>query len=83
MSSKGCVKHIPKITKLANTVCDECKKGKQTRVSFETKEYSTTRPLEPVYSNLRGLTRTRTLNSEKYFMLFIDDSLRITWVTFL
>lgn len=83
MSSKEDVRHIPKITKPANTISEQCQKGKQTRVSFKTKEYSTTRPLELVQTNLCGPTRTRGLNGEKYFMLFKDDYSRMTWVAFL
>lgn len=83
VSSKGYVRHMPKITKPTNTICDEFQKGKQTKVSFKTKEYSTTRPLELVHTNLCGSTRTRSLNGDKYFMLLIDDYSRMTWVTFL
>jgi hypothetical protein len=53
------------------------------RVSFKTKEYSTSKPLELVQTNLYGLERTQTLKYESYFMLLIDDYTRMTWVTFL
>lgn len=49
---------------------------------MKTKEYSTTRPLELVHIDLCGLTRTRALNGEKYFMLLVDDLSRMTWITF-
>ena len=73
---------MPQITKPVN-ICEECVKGKQKRVSFETKEYSSNKPLELVHIDLCGPTKTTSLNGEKYFMLFIDDYSRIVWVMFL
>ena len=76
------VKGLPQITKPVN-ICEECVKGKQMRVSFKTKEYSSNRPLELVHTDLCGPTKIASLNGEKYFMLFIDDYSRMVWVTFL
>lgn len=52
-------------------------------MTFKTKENNTSRPLELVHTDLCGPTRTRALAGERYFMLLIDDFLRMTWVTFL
>jgi transposase InsO family protein len=52
-------------------------------VSFKTKEYATSKPLEVVHTDIHGTTRTKVLQGESYFMLFIDDYIRMTWVTFL
>lgn len=41
-SSRGLVRNLPKITKPTNTTCKACQEGKQTRVKFPTKDYSTT-----------------------------------------
>jgi transposase InsO family protein len=41
------------------------------------------KPLELVYTYLCGPTRTQILQGENYFMFFIDDYSRMTWVTFL
>ena len=76
------VRGLPQITK-PESICEECVKGKQTRVCFRTKEYSSNRPLELVHTDLCGPTKTTSLNGEKYFMLFIDDYSRMVWVTFL
>ena len=76
------VKGLPQISKPIN-ICEECVKGKQTRVSFKTKECLSNRPLELVHTDQCGPTKTTSLNGEKYFMLFIDDYSRIVWVTFL
>ena len=53
------------------------------RVSFKTKDYSTSKTLERIHTDLYGPTRTQTLKGESYFMLLIDDYTIMTWVTFL
>jgi len=74
---------MPKITKPANTICKPCRHGKQIRVRFKAKEYSTWNPLGLVHTYLCEPARTQSLKGESYFMLFIDDYSRMTWVTFL
>lgn len=83
ISKNRYVINIPQITKPASTFCDECIRGNQIKVSCKTKEYNTSRSLLLVHTNLCGPTRTRVLTSERYFMLFIEDYSRMTWVTFL
>ena len=48
-----------------------------------TKEYLTSKPLERVHTDLCGPTRTKRLQGESYFMLFIDYFTRMAWVFFL
>ena len=84
---------MPCISKLENVICERCQHGKQTcegcqhgkqtKASFPSKEYFASKPLQLVHTDLCGPTRTMLLNGEKYFMLFIDDYTRMTWVTFL
>ncbi|KAH9323855.1 hypothetical protein KI387_018494, partial [Taxus chinensis] len=80
LSAKGCIRHMPTIVKPTDTLCKACLHGKQTRRSFKSKEYSTTRPLELIHIDLYGPTRTEGINGEVYFMLLIDDYTRMTWV---
>lgn len=47
------------------------------------KEYFSTRLLDLVYTYLCGLTRTRNIQGESYFMLLIDSYSRKSWVAFL
>jgi hypothetical protein len=42
-----------------------------------------TRPLEIVHIDLFGPTKTKGLKGEKYFMLLVDDYIRMTVVCFL
>ena len=83
ISKKEVVIDLPKIVKPLKLVCRHCQHGKQTRVSFKTKEHMTSHPLEIVHTDLCGPTRTKILQGEYYFMLLIDYYTRITWVTFL
>jgi hypothetical protein len=69
--------------KPTNTLCKPCQQGKQTKNMFKSKEYSTTRPLEIVHTDLVGPTRTKGLKGEKYFMLLVDDYKRMSAVLFL
>jgi hypothetical protein len=82
INTKQAVRDMPKITKPSNIVCKQCQHGKKSRVSFKTKEYATSKPLERVHIDLCGPTRTQSLQGENYFMLLIDDYTRMTWVSF-
>jgi hypothetical protein len=74
---------MPWITKPTNTLCKHCHQGKQTKTKFKSKEYSTTRPLEIVHTDLVGPTKTKGLKGKKYFMLLVYDYTRMTAVCFL
>jgi hypothetical protein len=69
--------------KPTNTLCKHCQQGKQTNTRFKSKEYSTTKPLEIVHTDLVGPTTTKGLKGERYFMLLVDDYTRMTTICFL
>jgi hypothetical protein len=77
------VREIPHTMKPTNTLCKHCQQGKQTKTRFKSKEYSMTRPLEIVHTNLVGPTTTKVLKGQKYFMLLFDDYTRMNVVFFL
>jgi transposase InsO family protein len=77
------VGEMPQIMKPTNTLCKHCQQGKKTNTRFKSKEYSMTRPLEIVHTELVGPTREKGLKCEKYFMLLVDDYTRMTAVLFL
>jgi hypothetical protein len=66
-------REMPQIKKLTNTLCKHCQQGKQTKNMLKSKEYSKTRPLEIVHTDLVGPNTTKGLKGEKYFMLLVDD----------
>jgi transposase InsO family protein len=83
VNKREAVREMPQITKPTNTLCKHCQQGKKTKTRFKSKEYSTTRPLEIVHTDLVGPTKTKGLKGEKYFMLLVDDYTRMTVVFFL
>lgn len=61
--------------------CFHCLAGKQTRVAFK----SSTPPrvsciLDLIYSDVYGPMKTRSLGGALYFVTFIDDHSRKTWI---
>ena len=80
MSKNEAVRDLPSLKNLSGSVCKQCQHGKQTRVRFKTKEYSTTKPLEIVHTDICGPMRTKGMKGEKYFLLFVDDYTRMTWL---
>jgi hypothetical protein len=62
INRKESVKEIRKISKPMNTLCNHCLQGKKSKTKFKSKEYSTTKPLEIVHTDLCGPTRTNGLN---------------------
>jgi hypothetical protein len=83
VSKREIVREMPQIMKPTNTLCKNCQQGKQTNIRFKSKEYSTTKPLEIVHTNLVGPITTKILKGERYFMLLVDDYTRMTAVCFL
>jgi transposase InsO family protein len=82
-SKREAIREMPQITKPTNTLCKHCQQGKQTKTRFKSEEYSTTKPLEIVHTDLVGPTTTKGLKGERYFMLLVDDYTRMTVVFFL
>ena len=65
-------------------ICDAYQMGKQTRVSFKSKNIiSTFRPLELLHMNLFGPIRTTSLGGKRYDFVIIDDFFRFIWIFFL
>jgi len=58
--------------------------GKQHRDSFRLgKPWRESEPLELVHANICGPMQTLSLNKNKYFIIFVDDFSRRTWVYFI
>lgn len=66
-----------------NEPCDVCAKGKQTRRPFGNAGNRANQLLELVHSDVCGPMQTASLGGAKYFLLFIDDFSRMTFVYFL
>ena len=75
---------FPKIKFVKDRLCDACQKGKQTKSTFTSKNMvSTTRPLQLLYMDLFGPSRTRSFGGNVYALVIVDDFSRYTWTFFL
>nr|KYP71431.1 Retrovirus-related Pol polyprotein from transposon TNT 1-94 [Cajanus cajan] len=64
--------------------CEGCLLGKQHRLSFSTgKAWRAKDLLELIHTNICGPMRTSSLHNNRYFILFIDDFSKMTWVYFI
>ncbi|RDY09773.1 hypothetical protein CR513_05813, partial [Mucuna pruriens] len=78
------VRELPKLVYKTDMLCDACKKGKQIRGSFESKNIvSTSKPLELLHIDLFGSTKTISISGKHYELVVVDDYSRWTWVLFL
>jgi hypothetical protein len=64
VSKREVVREIPKISKPTKILCKHCLQGKHTKTKFKSKEYSITKPLEIVHTDLVRPTRTKGLKGE-------------------
>ena len=77
------MRNLPPI-QVYDDVCDACQLGKLRRHPFPIgKAWRAKEKLELVHIDLCGPMRTLSLSENKYFILFIDDFTRMTWVYFL
>jgi hypothetical protein len=84
VTSKDLVIGLPKMTFTKDHICEACQMGKQTRVSFKSKNIvSTSRPLELLHMDLFGPSRTKSIIGNYYGFMIVDDYSRFCWVIFL
>jgi len=74
------VRDLPNITLPENIICKSCQFGKQTRVQFNAKEGSSSKPLELIHTDICGPMRKKSPRGEEYYILFIDDFSRMCWI---
>ena len=60
--------------------CNYCLFGKQHRVSFKTSSERKSNILDLVYSDVCGPMEIESIGGNKYFVIFIDDASRKSWV---
>jgi hypothetical protein len=69
--------------KMDDEVCEGCIFGKQHRESFSNRTWKDRERLALVHSYLCGPMETVSFGKAHYFLTFIDDYSRKTWVYFL
>ncbi|KAK2996001.1 hypothetical protein RJ640_019468 [Escallonia rubra] len=83
LSTKNMVKGLPLIDQ-PDQLCEACLVGKQHRHSFPKESISRTKALlELLHTDVCGPIDPASLGKNIYFLLFIDDYSRKTWVYFL
>lgn len=83
LQKNSMVNGLPEIKETID-VCEGCIMGKQHRNSFPRQStWRTKAPLELIHTNICGKMQTPSLSQYRYFLTFIDDFSRMTWVYFL
>lgn len=62
--------------------CRPCMVSQRHRETFGRSIKSATRPLEIVHIDISGINRTMSVSNKFYFLVFLDDYTRMTWVYF-
>ncbi|KAL5577658.1 hypothetical protein UlMin_019357 [Ulmus minor] len=60
--------------------CDVCQFAKHKRVSFPTRNKRCSKPFHLIHSDIWGPSRVPNISGAKWFVSFIDDCTRVTWV---
>ena len=80
-SSANLRKLVPSLPSFSPFNCDTCELSKHRRVSFPLRtESPCVEPFALVHSDIWGPSRTTSLCGARYFVTFIDDFSRLTWV---
>jgi hypothetical protein len=83
LQRKDMVKGLP-VFKNEHVECDGCALGKQHRNEFPMRTDKWKRYfLELVHIDVCGSMQTKSLGGASYFLIFIDDRTRFTWVYFI
>ncbi|CAL2257558.1 unnamed protein product [Prunus armeniaca] len=83
LHDKEMVTSLPQIT-CPTKVCEVCVVGKQHKETFpKAKAWRARRPLELVHSDIGGPITPASNAGKRYFITFIDDYSKKTWVYFL
>lgn len=83
LQQKNMVYGLPTIEE-AKEVCEGCALGKHHREAFpKEKAWRAKAPLELVHTDVCGPMDTTTHRGNKYFIIFIDDFSRMTWIYFM
>ncbi|RVW19866.1 Retrovirus-related Pol polyprotein from transposon RE1 [Vitis vinifera] len=74
-------KMVPRFSTLSSLSCESCQLGKHTRFSFPKRLNNRAKsPFELVHTDVWGPCRTASTLGFQYFVTFIDDYSRCTWL---
>ncbi|KAL0543454.1 hypothetical protein IC582_018550 [Cucumis melo] len=72
--------HLFSKVDVSSLSCDVCIRAKQHRVSFPSQPYKPTQPFNLIHSDVWGPSKVTTSSGKRWFVTFIDDHTRLTWV---
>ena len=72
-------KMVPRFSSLSSIECESCQLEKHTRVSFRL-DQRTKSPFELVHTDIWGPSRVESTLGFRYFVTFLDDYSRCTWL---
>lgn len=61
--------------------CESCQLAKSSNLPFATSKSTTTKPLEIIHSDVWGPTPLLSQSGFTYYVLFVDDFSRYTWIS--
>ena len=64
----------------SNTHCKHCLNGKMHQLPFDKSDFKASKPLELIHSDVWGPAPTTSINDLKYYVLFVDDYSKFTWL---
>jgi len=80
---KGMVHGLPSM-EFKSKLCEECILGKQSRTSFpRNSKYQAKEQLGLIHTDVCGPITPESFSGKRYFISFVDDFSRKTWVYFL
>ena len=74
---------LPQFSTEHQELCQGCTLGKYTKASFPSSEHRASEFLDLIHSDVCGPTSTLSLSGQEYYVTFIDDFSRKTWIYFL
>lgn len=77
---KKLMPHLFSNIHLCELKCDTCILAKQTRASYIPKGYESSSPFNLIHLDIWGPSRVASINGAKWFITFVDDHTRLTWV---
>ena len=63
--------------------CDTCELAKSHRISYSPSLNKSSEPFEVIHSDVWGPAKVPSISRARYFMTFIDECTRMTWVSLL
>lgn len=82
-SMENLVNGLPKLKQYHSGACKGCALGKNTKGTFQNSVSRTNEVLELIHSDLCGPMSVSSIGGCKYYIIFVDDFSRKTWIYFL